>query len=590
MKLKIFFTLLLIYNLLFTNVFAEILFYEIMPNTDDDTNLEYIELYNSWSLEQSLSWFILKDKSNKEFIFGSWNILLANEKKKYYRTETKILLNNSDEELYLYDNLWNQIDYFNYAESVNNEVLLIIGKNSEVTKDIEEENYENDTDNEKDNNESEDDTVEININIPDIIFSFQSPTYLIEKDSIVSTYNCDSSKDWCKVNLDFRNSFEWEFSENDFDCITTFWFISWEENKCNPSTFLVPLWNYTFEIRIKDKNNSENFKEKIFQVINRWYIPLIKSSWSSWKKNTWIPPVIIKKPKIFIESWLNKDNKCNNKNNCNVNFRYVQKSKYEKCNWEFPWWIFEAWTNTKCNPWYIKYWTWEYIVKLRVYEKGDYFNFKESKFLFWEKKIVEKINKKVIKEEKIDKKVEWNEVITPILNSFPLQEKEATGKINSVIILQWKIWKNKTINWNILTCYETCSVNFDWSLSGWKIKRYSWDFWNGERYEWKNPWYIKYETPWNYKIYLLSEWEDWWMDIWEFYVNFIDSNEEENPPILNSFPQEEKEAAVSFEENKIEEYNDIKKDDNMIVILLYILIGIFWWILIVLILRKESLL
>ena len=83
MKIKIFISFVLIYNFLFNQVFAEILFSEISPNTIDDKNLEYIELYNSWVLDKSLSWFILKDKSEKEFIFWSWEILKSFSFKKY---------------------------------------------------------------------------------------------------------------------------------------------------------------------------------------------------------------------------------------------------------------------------------------------------------------------------------------------------------------------------------------------------------------------------------------------------------------------------------------------------------------------------
>ena len=47
MKIKILFTTCLLYLFLFTQVFAQILFSEIFPNTENDKDLEYIELYNS---------------------------------------------------------------------------------------------------------------------------------------------------------------------------------------------------------------------------------------------------------------------------------------------------------------------------------------------------------------------------------------------------------------------------------------------------------------------------------------------------------------------------------------------------------------
>jgi hypothetical protein len=136
MFLKIFITNILIYFLLFNQVFAQILFSEIFPNTDDDVNLEYIELYNSWSFSQSLSWYILKDKAQKEFTFWTWEILLSLQKKKFFRPQTKILLNNSNEELFLYNNSWALIDSFSYEESINWEIIKIIDFLEDINDDI----------------------------------------------------------------------------------------------------------------------------------------------------------------------------------------------------------------------------------------------------------------------------------------------------------------------------------------------------------------------------------------------------------------------------------------------------------------------
>jgi hypothetical protein len=53
----------------------------------------------------------------------------------------------------------------------------------------------------------EENVIEQIIEIPDIIFSFQSPTYLLEKDENIDVYNCDSSKEICKINLNLKDSF-----------------------------------------------------------------------------------------------------------------------------------------------------------------------------------------------------------------------------------------------------------------------------------------------------------------------------------------------------------------------------------------------
>ena len=91
MNLKIIISTILIYLIFINQVIAWVLFSEIFPNTDDDVNLEYLELYNSWNIVESLSWYILKDKSEKEFIFWSWEYLWSWKIKKYIRNNTKIL-------------------------------------------------------------------------------------------------------------------------------------------------------------------------------------------------------------------------------------------------------------------------------------------------------------------------------------------------------------------------------------------------------------------------------------------------------------------------------------------------------------------
>jgi hypothetical protein len=55
MKIKFLFSLFIISIPFFSQTYADVLFSEILPNTIDDTNLEYIELYNSGDIEQDLS-------------------------------------------------------------------------------------------------------------------------------------------------------------------------------------------------------------------------------------------------------------------------------------------------------------------------------------------------------------------------------------------------------------------------------------------------------------------------------------------------------------------------------------------------------
>ena len=133
MKIKNILLFLIIYLWLFNQSFADLLFSEIFPNTVDDTNMEYIELYNSWNQVESLEWFILKDKSWKEFVFWADDNIAWWEYKRFIRNYIKIILNNSDEELYLNDVNWSLIDSFSYSTTVKWEVINILNNDSKIT-------------------------------------------------------------------------------------------------------------------------------------------------------------------------------------------------------------------------------------------------------------------------------------------------------------------------------------------------------------------------------------------------------------------------------------------------------------------------
>ncbi|MFK7779972.1 MAG: thermonuclease family protein [Candidatus Gracilibacteria bacterium] len=823
MKIKFF----IIYFLLINHTFADILFSEIFPNTVDDKNLEYIELYNSGDLEKSLSGFILKDKIGKEYIFSEGEILGIGEKKKYLRTLTKIILNNFDEELFLNDNLGTLVDSYNYNTTVKGEVI-IIGENNE-NEEVEESIIEEEIIEEEIIEEKVPDIIIDNYEVPDVIFSFQRATYLLEKEKISPSYTCDTSKEACKINLDFRNSFTGDFSENDFECETDFGFTNDQENRCNPSTIIVPVGTFNFKIKIVSKETLE-FSEKSFSVINNGYIkPVSKSTRSSSTKiiNMGIDPVVITKPNIIVQSGLNEKNECSNLNNCNLNFKYIEKSKYEKCHWDFGLGTFEPGTNTKCDPGYVKYGKGEFVVKLRVFEKGDYNNFEIGEFIFWNgvepskgllpilpllgegiegvqiygvmpnpvgsdnfeyielinntdenfnlkgcslddiidggskqfvfekddflkpgeiKKYLKEItklnlnndsdevnlicnnelidilkrdfdiksgyyldhseldvssgkakvidiidgdtikiqfigsekienfrlvgvdtpetkhpnmkveqygqeayefvlrglkgkevfveldsnnirdtysrllgfvfldgenfNKKIIEEGysrayldydfiykedfiKAEKIAEesgigiWGnyEDTSPLIPPF---FEEGNNVIKSKIIIQGKIGSNKKLDGNILTCYDTCSVNFDGRESTGNIKKYSWDFGNGEKFEGQNPGYIKYQNLGNYKVYLAIISDSGELNISEFYVNFIKTPKKQKASIITKVNAEDSTVDILELDELILDEETLEEGFNYS-LLLYIIIGITGSLLLFMILRKEKL-
>ena len=808
---------LLIYCFLFNQVFAEILFSQIFSNTSDDKNLEYVELYNSWNLDKSLSWYILKDKSKKKFIFWSWEILESFSFKKYFRKITSILLNNTWDDLYLYNLNWGLEDSFSYTWTTKWEVIKIISFNtwaiisnswnlvnaswsilidswslisnswkllkntlgvlnnswvienswSIVFSEWIENNswdiitqtwviisswiieYNSWTFLEEENNDF------------NLKFSFQNPSYILEKEKILEKYICDNSKDKCKINLDLRGSFSWRFNEKDYDCNIDFWFDWWissEENKCNPSTVIFPKWSYDLKFKIIEKTNTWNIFTWWFILENKIEPEIIEkeiikevevekiieknnciSWWSIWKIENKIK---IQKPEIIIQSWLGKNNNCK-KEDCSINLKYEENDKLEKCEWDFSWWIFKWETDKKCNPWYVKYPLWNFSIILKVYEKNNKNNYKQSVLNFsnikkenikqkdkskiinnfleenniktdtwiinennilryikfwnininpkwkddseyveiinysswkinlswcylddilkkWSKKYIFKSDyfleknetKKIYKKESkiifnnnfdevnlicdwnlIDK-IKWDFTIREeyILNNEKLIVRNKIDEINKkikvnkvknsldvvnlnkkiisweiklfsdenkiqtifqpIIEIQWKIWENKKLeNWKII-CYDTCSINFDWSKSVGNIEKYLWDFWNWEKYEWKNPWYIRYKKYWKYKVILKVISNNLDVKKEYFLVNFMakDIIKKHNKKKLSYSNKKEKIILKNVNTENINELKTKNIKNKKIEVLFYILIFIFSLNLIVLILKKEKLL
>lgn len=799
------------YLMLFYQVSASIFISEIFPNTIDDTNLEYIELKNIWDTDIYLSWYTLKDKSEKEYIFWPDDILYSNSSQKFLRITTKIILNNTDEELFLYDNSWNLLDTLNYTTS---EKWEIITHNIEIINPIEE-NIEEDNEETTyvynpeeitqtwttntwsiteswsltetwvileviieentqtwttntwsfteswsltetgslDENLVEEITETWSISETwsleiiqeekilqksfDILFSLQRPTYFVEEIENLSVYNCDRTKEECKLNLDLRNSFTWSYKETDFNCFIDFWFwtwvLTWEENKCNPWTVTIPVWNYTLNLKIENKTNSWIFSTWSFSVINNWYIKpqtivIYQSSLTPANNVQTNENIYISKPEIQVQSWLDEKNNCI-KNDCKVNFNYIKKNEKETCLWDFWWWFSEVKDiEKKCNPWYLQYWIWTFKVKLKVYEKDKEYNYNENTFQFENIKIQQEEEKQE-KEEKIEEiKIEksdidqkdleqekyknsinswfsmkinrlkswlkiywttipnseitinfkknelsffnliipkvnaeniystksnelweyqflltdifsWNYIIeTSIIDNFwkniniektkklelkeeyitqmkayvdgktkknqekissKKEDKTNNEKLNNneknsiektkiplkwIISIQWKLWTKK-ISWNNIYCTDSCSINFDWSKSLWKIKKYIWNFWNWEYFDWKNPKYISYKNPWNYKVSLLLIWEN--LDEAVQYFNVFFSKKEKvssSPKLLNNL----KKKNILVDVTNAQDQDEENQENNWN--LYFFIILIFSSFLIFLLLRREKVL
>ena len=100
-----------------TRVFSTVEFVTILPNTLDDTNLEYIELRNTGCHDVDISGYILSDASTKEYRFDTGIIILSHETYHIGRPTSKIILNNTDETLYLRQSSGTLVDQFSYRTS-----------------------------------------------------------------------------------------------------------------------------------------------------------------------------------------------------------------------------------------------------------------------------------------------------------------------------------------------------------------------------------------------------------------------------------------------------------------------------------------
>ncbi|NVP18032.1 hypothetical protein HUU51_04925 [Candidatus Gracilibacteria bacterium] len=540
-KTKNFIIVLLIFIFLYKNVFSSFYFSEVMPFTENDVTDEYIQITYDGNGINNLNGYKLSDKSGKEYIFGE-DLFLPDETKKYYRPQTMILLNNSDEEIYLKDDSGTLVDSFYYTISKKGEAIKIesdnnllddITENTEINSgEIEEESSsgsleENEIiENNQDLNENETETgsgeinqeenlsnsgsleeneietgtgiidegteqtnenlqleitgsgiIQENSSNPliekisiDIKNTFQSPTYLLEKDTSIRDgfiYNCDRTKDDCRVNFDFRPTFS-SLKESDFNCKTDFGLgaITGEENKCNPNTIIFPLGTTNIKINISHKTNQNHSSEINIKIKNEGKQVLSSTSNSTTiiytnpsESNIIKTKLDIITPKIELQSGLEKDNTCNKKE-CKINFLYEKTHKDLVCNWDFGEYIDGNGNGNenKCNPSYVYFGPGKHEVFLEVCDKNNDDNCKKSSFI--------------------------------LENKYSILEPKA------IITLQGKLSKNKILDDNKITCFgsDNCSINFDGSGSIGEELTYFWDFGNGEYFEGKNPKSIIFQT------------------------------------------------------------------------------------------------
>lgn len=317
-------------------------------------------------------------------------------------------------------------------------------------------------------NDQSSQTGEIVSEIPNLVLTLQSPSYISETFSGSREYICDTSKDECKVNFSLEETF-WGYIPTKYACKSDFWFITGEEEKCNPATIIFPIWEYHITFRMYEKDNVENEKIVSLHFINTWKKI---SSWGG-STSTQIQTEEIDTREIILQSWGSLENKkiaCSEEQ-CKINITF-QKKSHETCSWDF--WgipVNEKYLTT-CNPWFLYYPSGIYHISLIVFDS---------------------------------KKETSKQHIISLENTYLTQIQKDNIAPTAKITLQWKVSKNKELRWNTLYCFdEECSINVSGEessdINGQKLE-YFWDFGNGETSQKQNPSSLKY-SPGKYRIIL----------------------------------------------------------------------------------------
>ena len=180
-----------------------------MPNTIDDSQLEYVTIKNLKTTPLSLSGFVLQDAQGKIYTFTGV-ILEAHERKQFFRPQTRITLNNTDETLTLFSATGAKIDEIYYTTSTKGVFLSFEDIIPDETEEgvISDETYisgevyisdEVVLPPEEDSEETQEETP--TLTSPEILFHLQRPSYITQSGSS-DIYICDPKQAECKVNFD----------------------------------------------------------------------------------------------------------------------------------------------------------------------------------------------------------------------------------------------------------------------------------------------------------------------------------------------------------------------------------------------------
>ena len=104
---------------------------------------------------------------------------------------------------------------------------------------------------------------------PDFEILFQNPSYVLEKEQNNKIlYICDEEKSECKINLKLVQPWTTSSLSSNLSCEITTTFESEQFERCNPSSVIFPEGINSVNIKVTNKDDSENFSEYNFIIQN----------------------------------------------------------------------------------------------------------------------------------------------------------------------------------------------------------------------------------------------------------------------------------------------------------------------------------
>jgi len=497
--LKLFFCVFFLF--LSTQSYGSFQIVEVFPNTIDDKNLEYVIVQNISGEAQSLSGYTLSDKV-KGYIISTDEILDIWEKQIFLRWETKLILNNSNEEIFLSWPEWDGIDSVSYKNTIKWEALffeprehsieipnLIISDEvfiswevliSEEVRiaDYPETRVEADTWLQlKDENL---------LAAPDVVIWFQRPSY-VELTGTWNVYTCDSSRDECKVNFDLRSSFSDWVPERDYRCEIDFGLaeLSWQEWRCNPNTVIFSEWRYEVIFKIYHEDDETVFsqqsiliqnipvQEKEHEIIQENVQKIISQSLFTDLEDEIVQEVDITMPEVVF--WLQRPSYIehagtwniyvcdSSRDECKVNFdlrdSFTENISMSEYSCEIDFWVawISFWEEEKCNPNTVTFPVWRYEVQFQIIHKEFPENISEKTIFIEHTLLTQNITN-------LQSKPLWNQSSASSISRIQV----GTSKF---IVQSWLSWE-----WYEYYCVkDTCKINLKYEPK-YKQEKCFWDF------------------------------------------------------------------------------------------------------------------